>query len=243
MDTIYIVAHKKCELPQIYGYIPIQVGAIDKEKIYSITDSTGENISDKNDSYCELTALYWIWKNEKNLDIVGLVHYRRFFYKHKFINSNNNIIKMNYIRKILSEYDCILPSKRKTKNLSLREEYQKYHYIKDYDMCRKIIKEKYPDYIEDFDIVSNMKEYYTFNMFIMRKDLLDLYCKWLFDILFELEKRINIDSYDNYNRRIYGFLSERLFNVWLHHNKLKIKEKTVYRTDKSFFKQEIKKII
>ena len=62
------------------------------------------------------------------------------------------------------------------------------------------------------------------NMFIMRKELLDEYCAWLFDILFEVEKRLDISSYSEYDRRVFGFLGERLLDVWVETNKLQYKE-------------------
>ena len=52
---------------------------------------------------------------------------------------------------------------------------------------------------------------------------MDQYCEWLFDILKKLESKVDISDYDNYQQRIYGFLAERLLNVYCKHNKLKIK--------------------
>ena len=77
---IYIAAHKKTELPQKDGYIPLQVGAALHDDLGYLKDDVGDNISSKNPNFCELTGLYYIWKNEK-ADIVGLSHYRRFFLK------------------------------------------------------------------------------------------------------------------------------------------------------------------
>ena len=100
--------------------------------------------------------------------------------------------------------------------------------------------EKYPEYIDAFDKVMSDRSFYAFNMFISRKELFDSYYKWLFDILFELESRIDISSYDDYNKRIFGFLSERLFNVWLKYQDLKIKEIMVYNSEEDFKKQNFK---
>ena len=62
-------------------YMPIQVGkALHPELDLGFQcDNTGDNISEKNGSYCELTALYWAWKNLKDVDYIGLCHYRRYF--------------------------------------------------------------------------------------------------------------------------------------------------------------------
>ena len=76
--SIYVVTHKKYNIPKMKGYIPIQVGASLHENLGYKVDSDGDNISYKNPNYCELTALYYMWKNLDD-DIIGLTHYRRYF--------------------------------------------------------------------------------------------------------------------------------------------------------------------
>lgn len=235
--NIFIGIFKKCEIPSNKIYIPLQLGAEGKENLLYQRDNDGENISSKNANYCELSGLYWIWKNV-NVDIVGLVHYRRFFFKNQFYHKFKSVLKEKDIKKILQRSDVIVSKKVKILHGTVREQYGQMHHIKDYDMCRKIIKKKYPDYIQAFDIVSDRNYFYAYNMCIMNKEQLNNYCKWLFDILFELESKVDISNYSNYDKRIYGFLSERLFNVWLVKNKnLKIKELYVYNTEQSFLKQ------
>ena len=111
---------------------------------------------------------------------------------------------------------------------TLREDYATAHNIKDYDICRDVISEIYPDYLNAFDEVSAQKTLYQYNMLICKKELFDSYCQWLFDILFEVERRVDISKYDAYNQRIFGFLSERLFNVWLEYKQLNVKKCEVY---------------
>ena len=111
---------------------------------------------------------------------------------------------------------------------------------KDIEICNDIIKEKYPDYIKSFDDVFKKHSFYAFNMFIAKKEIINNYCKWLFDILFEVEKRVDISTYDKYNQRLFGFLSERLFNVWLtKNNQIIIKQENVFQTDENLIKQKI----
>ena len=75
-------------------------------------------------------------------------------------------------------------------------------------------------------------------MFIARKEIFDSYYNWLFDILFELENRTNLDDYDEYNKRLYGFMSERLFNVWLiKHSELNVQKMPVYNIDRRPYNQ------
>lgn len=234
---VYIATHKKANLPELKEYVPIQVGAEGKEKLGYITDNTGENISNKNSNFCELTATYWIMKND-NSDIVGLTHYRRYFFNNIFSNSFKNIIHKEKIIKILNNYDIIVPKKYKL-GVTVEKQYSQIHNIEDLMKCGEIIKNKNPEYSEAFDKVLKKRKIYTYNMFISRKKVFDDYYKWLFDILFEAEKIIDISNYDNYNKRVYGFLSERLFNVWIEKNKdnLKIKEMPVYNSEEKIIKQ------
>ena len=233
--NIYVVAHKNVEFPKNEIYKPIQVGK--KESFTKIRDNTAENISEKNANFCELTAAYWILKNDKS-DITGLTHYRRYFFKSKYNNSIENILNKEDIENILKKYDIILPEIEHIVQYTVKSAYEKFHHIEDFEKCRDIIKEKYPEYVEAFDEVANSKKLYLYNMFISKKEIFDEYYNWLFDILFELEKRVDITNYSDYDKRIYGFLSERLLNVWLQKNKnLKRKEVPVYNTEQKLFPQ------
>lgn len=229
---IYVATHKKIDMQKENGYTPIQVGAEINEPLPYLKDNTGENISSKNKNYCELTALYWIWKNTSE-DIVGLTHYRRLFYKNCF---SKTILKIEDIEKILNKYDIILPSKMNL-NMTIEEHYKKYHHIEDLYKCREIINDIYPEYIESFDKVLKRKSLHAFNMFIMDKNRFNDYMTWLFKIFEELEKTIDISGYDEYNKRIYGFLSERLLNVWIEKEKLKQKEMLVLNVEDDRGKQ------
>lgn len=237
--SIYIATHKKANFPNKSEYIPIQAGAELKDNLGFFRDDVGDNISVKNPSFCELTILYWIWKNDES-DIVGLVHYRRYFYEKKYSNTLNNVIGKKKIEKILTKYDMILPRKEYIYKFNLMEQWNHIHNSRDIEICKKIIKEKYPEYLNSFDKVFSKNSFYAFNMFIAKKSVIDDYCKWLFDILFEMEKLIDISSYSDYNKRLFGFISERLFNVWIEkNNHIKIKEMMVLQTDKNNVKQRL----
>ena len=97
-------------------------------------------------------------------------------------------------------------------------------YIEPLDETRKIIEEKYPDYLSEFDKLHKRTSAHMFNMFIMKKEILNGYCEWLFDILFELEKRIDASQYDSFHARFYGRVSELLLDVYLNTNNLKYTE-------------------
>jgi len=241
---IYIATHKKVEFPQNEIYLPIQVGAeINSDIGVELKDNMGENISNKNKSFCELTLLYWMWKNCEE-DIIGLVHYRRYFFDTMFKNKKEDILKEDKINSLLKKYTLIVPKKRYLGRRTVYKQYEELHNIKDLEECKKIIEEKYPDYVPSFDKVMSNKYLHPYNMFIGKTEILNNYFKWLFDVLFELEKRIDIKNYDKYNSRVYGFLSERLFNVWIEKNidKKLLKEVYVNNIEENVYKQNIENI-
>lgn len=238
---VMIVTHKDVKRVKLEGYEYMQVG--NAEDISdALRDNTDDNIAQKNSNYCELTAQYWMWKNLK-CDIVGLVHYRRFFINRKVEFFGFSYLKKKKILKILSKKDFILPKKYKCIEPTIYENYKKHHYASDLDVIKDIINEMYPEYNESYEyIIYKQKKLYTRNMFIAKKEMADKYSKWLFDILFELEKRIDISDRDAYQKRIYGFLSERLINVWIYHNKVKVCEKNIAFTDMNPFKDTLRRI-
>lgn len=231
MKNIKIIAaaHKKYQMPKDKMYIPVQVGAEGKEKIEGYQpDNVGENISTKNPYFCELTGLYWAWKNMDS-DYIGLVHYRRYFTekrkKPKDENTKFNIVlNSEETKRILESTNVILPKKRKYYIENLYDHYKHTMYIEPLDETRKIIEEKYPEYLEEFDKLHKRTSAHMFNMFIMKKEILNDYCNWLFDILFELEKRIDANQYDAFHARFFGRVSELLLDVWINKNNISYKE-------------------
>ena len=106
-----------------------------------------------------------------------------------------------------------------------------------------MLKELYPEYVQDFDKVLNEKSGHILNMFVMRYDIFSNYCQWLFSILFELEKYLNLEGYSQYQQRVYGYLAERLLDVWLSHNKLNYKEVNYTVIEKINWKKKILKFL
>lgn len=226
--SIYIMTHKKFEpFTNSTDYKTMLVGAdFNKaDRTYIKDNSFIGNISNKNASFCELTGAYWMWK-QSNEGILGLVHYRRYF-----VNSNGDPVSLAEVENMLSNFDIILPEKVTTTFLglpcSLKKHFKNGHGkegLEAWEACKKVILKNNPDFADSFDKVENSSEGYFYNMCIMRKDRFDSYHKWLFDTLFEVEKMIDVTKYSKYNQRMFGFLSERLMNVWVTYHKLNVKE-------------------
>lgn len=231
---IIIATHKKYDVPNEEMYLPIHVGAEGKNDIGFKKDNEGDNISLKNPYFCELTGIYWAWKNLQ-ADYVGLVHYRRYFkgnFSFEVNGKTKKILSKNQVLELLKTTDVILPKKRNYYIETLYSHYEHTMYVEPLDMTGEIIKEKYPEYKKEFENLKIRKSAHMFNMFIMKKEILDAYCKWLFDILFELEKRIDNSKYNSFHARFYGRVSELLLDVWLNTNKIKFKEVKVISTEK-----------
>lgn len=219
---VIVATHKSYWMPTDPLYIPVRVGAEGKESLGFTPDNTGDNISGKNANYCELTGLYWAWKN-LDCEYLGLAHYRRHFTLMKGTGDRRDVLTLDQVRGLLTDADVLLPSPR---NYWIETNYQQYvhaHHAIDLDETRRIIGEKCPEYLSAYDSSMKKTTGHRFNMFIMKKKLADAYCTWLFDILFELEKRLDITDYSKNDQRVFGFVSERLLDVWLETNGIKYK--------------------
>lgn len=225
---IIVATHKKYQMPKDEMYLPVQVGAESNANLGYQRDNVGNNISNKNPYFCELTGLYWAWKNLKT-DYIGLVHYRRYFFLEKKhyrteYERFENVLTSKEANEILEKTDIILPKRRKYYIENLYNHYKHTMYVEPLDETRRIIGEKYPEYLEEFDKLHKRTSAHMFNMFIMKRDKLDGYCEWLFNILFELEKRIEKSNYDQFHARFFGRISELLLDIYIETNKLQYKE-------------------
>jgi len=236
---VIIATHKQYEMPKDKLYLPLHVGAEGKNDIGYEKDNTGINISDKNPYFCELTGLYWAWKN-LDAKYIGLSHYRRHFSSNKVDKKDlfNSVLTLKEADEILNRVDIIVPKLRKYYIETLYSHYDHTMYIEPLDITGEIIKEKYPEYMNEFEKLKKRTSSHMFNMFIMKKDKLDEYCEWLFDILFELEKRVDNSKYDSFHARFYGRVSELLLDVWLNTKGYKYEEVKVMSMEKvNWFKK------
>lgn len=251
---ILVCYHKPYTLPPLDDGImlPIQGGkSISDEDLHmqgdnEINGNPCDNISFKNKSYSEMTIVYWAWKNLKKLypDIkyIGLCHYRRFFAFNDgrlFITDmeassssiKDYIADAKKVSKIL-ESGRVIFAKRMIFPLSLCAQYSISHYRRDYDILREVIKEKFPDYYNAFVyVMEKNNKLIPYNMFIMKYDDFEKYCEWSFAVMDEIEKQIDYSNYPPYQKRVFGFIAERLMNIYTVKNKLKPKYLNVYFYD------------
>lgn len=227
-------------------------GGAFRETVHTMQpDCEGDNISEKNSSYCELTTQYWAWKN-CDADYYGFCHYRRMmaFADEKFALDNWSVIYTDYItdavldrfaiidekqiEKVVSEFDVIAPIPSYMKKNGFKDVYDQYKQcsklnIDDIDLTLQIIKEIKPDFYDSAIEYFSGEEGYFYNMFVMKKNLFNEYCEFLFSVLQEYENRKDISNYCVEGYRTPGHIGERLFGVFLTYLKAQQRYKIGYK--------------
>lgn len=224
-------------------FVPVKCGAVYDDKSFDITgDNTGDNISDKRKTFCELTVQYWAWKNI-DCDYYGLCHYRRFL---SFSDKEDNEVD-GFGHASAECIDSEFIEKFKLNEKSMRHEIEKYDIlaVKDCDLRKtlgrnitvyksmisndsvfkkegidlfiKIFKEKYPEYEIDIDDFFNGYKWKGFNCYILKKEYFDDYNKKLFDVLFELERQLDMSTYNQEQKRLIGYMGEAMFAIYYNH--------------------------
>ena len=251
---IFLTYHNNSKKIQNDIFKPIHVGAeiASQHVVHNLSDmysdNRGLNISEKNKTYCELTAQYWAWKNyEKidNPDYVGFMHYRRHFLFDKNLPEINilgcrefdnldddykqkiGFFDSSLIENIVSKYDCIVGEKvdftkfadfaQNKADFNSRWAYctNKGLHEKDYDYMLNSIKKHFPEYGYIVDKFDKLTYNYWYNMFIMKKDLFFRYQNFLFTILEDCEKNMDMTYYDSQGVRTLGYLGERLLTIFV----------------------------
>lgn len=237
--NIFIACHKPTYVIKNPLFVPVQVGtALTQWRGEGMRyDNDGDNISEKNPWYCELTAQYWAWKN-CDCDYFGFFHYRRYltFSEVYSITADGKLqgkkkacpyIELDDIREDLTSYRLepewmkmqiekydLMTVMREKINSTVYHQYEQYHLVRDLDLILEILAQKYPEYEKASEKYMASKEIYYMNMFIMKKTLFHEYMEWLFDILAEFEVRKKQEDQSGMEPRLIGFLAERLFGVF-----------------------------
>jgi hypothetical protein len=193
-------------------YLPVKVGAACNAANMPgfVGDNTGEHISEKNPNYCELTALYWAWKN-LSCDYLGMVHYRRYFKG----TGERGVATQEELTKLLKPGTVLVPKKRNYFIETVESHYRHAHENEPLDVALELVRASGKAYEDAAQKLLHGTRLSLYNMFVMEKSAFDAYCAWLFPLLEQVEACIDTTGYSAYEARVYGFLAERLFNIWL----------------------------
>lgn len=241
---IFVSTHKDVDVPPCSIFQPVQVGAALRSwrLADALTDDQGENVSDRNARYCELTTQYWAWRNV-DAEYYGFCHYRRYFdfSKERHMENAFGEVMDDYIdemaearycfnekdiRACVEGYDVVTTEFKDLRKFPGDFETPYEHYgsasflhISDLDCLKSIICEMHPDYVQDVDAFLKGNYSCFCNMYILKKDIFFDYCEWLFPILEEFEARVDTSKYSKEALRTPGHLAERLFNIYYLHKR------------------------
>lgn len=211
--TILVACHKPANAYKNDIYCPIHVGAtLSNFKMNMLRDDIGDNISQKNPTYCELTAQYWGWKN-LDCEYIGLCHYRRYF---------KTIITENNIDILLGTNADVILSTPLIEKICMGTRLWKATCREDLEIFLRCLQKIKPEMWETCITFLNNNKCFPYNMFIMKKKEFDKFAEWQFSVLKEMEKYVRLSGYTRM-RRIYGYMAEMLLPIWCYHFHLKIK--------------------
>ncbi len=237
---VMVAAHKPYRMPEEKMYLPLFVGAEGKENLTGFTpDNTGKHISHKNDTFCELTGLYWLWQQGMEADAFGLCHYRRYFASPCiWLQKRQRILTKSRAERLLRDVDAVLPRKRHYLIETREQQYIHAHHSEDLQATYQVLSEKYPEYLPAWERMLQSRSGHIFNMFLMKRDVFEKYCQWLFGVLFAVEERLDISNYSKSDRRVFGYLAERLMDVYLDTHHIAYRECPVVNLEKQHWVQK-----
>ena len=232
-NRIYTAYHRAAPRIESASITPIHVGRAGAgvPLPQMLGDDTGDHISERNGAWCELTALYWAWKNDRETEgLVGLMHYRRVLdltgraptgpveAPQRMFDINAWCVEAeDWLAQEGGNWDLVVPRPHQM-GLTVAANYRRGHAPQDWALLREIVARDHADYLDSFDAVAQGYEVRLANMALMRRPLFDRYCAWLFGILFAVEAAdLDRSLYSVQQGRYLGYLSERLFTVFVHH--------------------------
>ncbi|MCQ2789813.1 MAG: DUF4422 domain-containing protein [bacterium] len=263
---ILVTYNKKHDILKSDIFTPIQTGRAIATEVFDemIGDDTGDNISEKNWNYSELSALYWAWKNYDKLgcpEYIGHVQYRRHFilkeqniyagttedaqfgYSVKFLNNmtedyiNTIGLDNNTVNETLKNNDIIVVKKGDMSYIACKnakEDYLKHvpcSRYTDYELLIDTVNKKYPEYKDAVREFENGPYRYFYHMFMMKKDIFFEYMDFVFNVLFDIESKIDYSDRGSRGLRVMGYLGEMLLSIFIFNKyKQNFKIKEVYST-------------
>lgn len=232
-----VVSHKLYPMPSDSAYLPIWVGERDKTPEGFAFHGDGENMGEKNATYCELTGLYWLWRNVQ-ADCKGLAHYRRILSR-RSTRSLDDVLSAGEISRALGEADVLLPPRQAYPWTTIGRHYvtSKVGYAQvhqdDLDALRNAMASVHPTFVPALDKVLNGRACHLLNIFVMGDETFDAYCSWLFPLL---EAFVGLRGSREDRRRFAGNVSEFLIDSWIETEGLRYREFDLFEPEPNVIK-------
>ena len=228
---IYVATQRPIDL-RLENYVSLIVGKPELTIEGALNDSAGDSISARNKFYCELTGHYWIWRNDRASDVVGLCQYRRYLWLKeppRLLCSQNfssleecrDHLSTVGLKEMLDGYDIILPRPYAFSRDTIETQFVKAHGRENFARMIGSLERVHPECLSRARKIFGRRTEYLANLLIAPKKIFDEYSRWLFDVLFDVEKNIRLDES---NGRMLGYMGERLLNVYVACNRLRVRE-------------------
>ena len=197
-----------------------------------LDDAGGDSIAQRNPDLSEMTAIYWVWKNVRDLEGLGFCHYRRYFdfrkealsvtretrvrTRKELASHRADFIDRSVIDRTLEE-GAIVVTRTTEEGMANAEQYMSAHVPEHYLAMVNHVLARYPHLGPQVVAHTQDTGFYGNNMFLMRWSDFDRLCRFWFDCLFALDRQMT-NRPAGYQARVLAFLSERLFDIhirWL----------------------------
>lgn len=231
--NIYVITHKQFNTFDKKNYIPILVGAKKNNNFTNdyIHDDIKDNISCLNDSYCEMTGMYWLWKNCSDY-YIGISHYRRYFAKiKKIFEFRGRYISLSKHPYEICTYDELISELESVDFVVKKSEYRKetldviFKKLGDelWDNLKNSFAELYPQYVSNFCEIEKSHTHFNCNMMVTTKEKYDDYCEFLFSIAFKMDENHKYKTGHRYHNREIGYIGEFILKLWININNFSYK--------------------
>lgn len=225
--------HKPGPLPVSSAFVNIQAGrALSTQRLDMPGDDTGDNISDLNWSFSEMSAVYWYWKNRPHAELVGICHYRRFFNPWPYGRTGKftvgrtdsarrtvpeslrglltSPLAVRRVQEAATGVEALVPRPLAYDNMSAADYFVSQHGQSAWDTLAGVMDDRG----EDLSELETARAFFCWNMMVVPRDRFDEYCGWIFPILLDFHERFDYPD-DPYERRMAGFVAERLTSMFL----------------------------
>lgn len=210
------------EEPALFGcsrYLQVGAAVTDK-RISELRDDSGENISDKNGDYSELTGLYWIWRNElckhdplkvRDESYIEFAQYRRVL----------DFSEPDLLRLRDNDVDVVLPYPLMYEP-GIHVHHERYLADADWGALEEALQELEPEYACVLPEIMMQKYLYNYNVILAKESVLRAYCEWLFPVLFRAEDII-VSQGGPHQARSFGYMAETMETLYFIKNSERLK--------------------
>lgn len=211
---LYVATHRSFTMPAVEGLLPVQAGAGLRANLPYQRDDEGDNISALNPHFCELTVVYWAWRNS-TAPYKGLCHYRRYFRSAAFCGRMLGEPQLRERLQLAGADIVVSEPAFMLQNLSQEMIINHCCQAEQIELLYEAFRHWHPEHIAALRKQLEGNRTSLCNMLYARAEVFDDYCQWLFPVLLDVHRATDYTPLTRYEQRLPGFLAERLLDVFI----------------------------